>query len=96
MSDLIGELSTRSEEFRVRWASHDVRIHTSGVKQIHHPVVGDIELPFEFTPLGADPGQSLLIYTPEPDSPARDALDLLASWSSTPEHSPEPVQADEA
>jgi transcriptional regulator with XRE-family HTH domain len=96
LSDLVGELSTRSEEFRARWAAHDVRIHTSGVKLLHHPVVGDIDLPFEFTPLHADPGQSLLIYTPEPDSPARDALDLLASWSSTPEHSQETVQADEA
>jgi len=95
LSDLIGELSTRSEDFRARWASHDVRIHTSGVKLIHHPVVGDIELPFEFTPLHADPGQSLLVYTPEPDSPARDALDLLASWSSTPELSDESVPVDD-
>jgi transcriptional regulator with XRE-family HTH domain len=85
LSDLVGELSTRSEEFRARWASHDVRIHTNGVKLIHHPVVGDIDLPFEYSPLGADPGQSLLIYTAEPDSPAHDALNLLASWTSSAE-----------
>ena len=46
-SDLIGELSTRSDEFRVRWAAHNVRIHATGVKLIHHPVVGDLELAFE-------------------------------------------------
>ena len=47
LSDLIGELSTRSDEFRGRWAAHDVRIHTTGVKLLHHPVVGDLDLPFE-------------------------------------------------
>jgi transcriptional regulator with XRE-family HTH domain len=45
VSDLIGELSTRSDQFRVRWAAHNVRIHTSGVKLIHHPIVGDLDLP---------------------------------------------------
>ena len=42
VSDLIGELSTRNDEFRVRWAAHNVRIHTTGVKLIHHPIVGDL------------------------------------------------------
>ena len=83
LSDLIGELSTRSDEFRVRWAAHDVRIHTTGVKLLHHPVVGDLELPFESFPLAADPSQSLLTYTAEPGSPTQDALNLLASWAAT-------------
>jgi hypothetical protein len=60
LSDLIGELSTRSDQFRVRWAAHNVRIHTTGVKLIHHPVVGDLDLPFESFPISADPSQSLL------------------------------------
>ena len=83
LSDLIGELSTRSEEFRVRWAAHDVRTHTTGVKLLHHPVVGDLDLPFESFPLAADPSQSLLTYTAEPGSPSQDALNLLASWAAT-------------
>ena len=83
LSDLIGELSTRSDEFRVRWAAHHVRIHTTGVKLLHHPVVGDLDLPFESFPLAADPSQSLLTYTAEPDSPSRDALNLLASWAAS-------------
>ena len=86
LSDLIGQLSTRSEDFRRRWAAHDVRIHTSGVKLLHHPVVGDLDLPFESVPLPADPNQSLLIYTAEPGSPTRDALHLLASWAATAHH----------
>jgi len=83
LSDLIGQLSTRSEEFRRRWAAHDVRIHSSGVKLLHHPVVGDLDLPFESFPLPADPSQSLLTYTAEPRSPTQDALNLLASWAAT-------------
>jgi transcriptional regulator with XRE-family HTH domain len=83
LSDLIGQLSTRSEDFRVRWATHNVRIHTSGVKLFHHPVVGDLDLPFESFPLPADPGQSLLIYTADPGSSTQDALNLLASWAAT-------------
>jgi transcriptional regulator with XRE-family HTH domain len=83
LTDLIGELSTRSEDFRHRWAAHNVRIHTTGVKLLHHPVVGDLDLPFETFPLGADPSQFLLTYTAEPASPAQDALNLLASWAAT-------------
>jgi transcriptional regulator with XRE-family HTH domain len=83
LSDLVGELSTRSEDFRGRWAAHDVRIHTTGVKLLHHPVVGDLDLPFESFAVPADPSQSLLVYTAEPGSPSQDALDLLASWAAT-------------
>jgi transcriptional regulator with XRE-family HTH domain len=86
LSGLIGELSTRSDEFRVRWAAHHVRIHTAGVKLIRHPVVGDLELAFESFPLAADPGQSLLTYTAEPGSPSQDALSLLASWAASTAH----------
>ena len=81
LSDLIGELSTRSNDFRCRWAAHDVQIHSTGIKLIHHPVVGDLDLPYESIPLSHDLSQSLLTYTAEPGSPTQDALTLLASWA---------------
>ncbi|MCO5997035.1 helix-turn-helix domain-containing protein [Actinoallomurus rhizosphaericola] len=84
LSDLIGELSTRSDDFRVRWATHDVRAHLTGLKRIHHPEVGNLELPFESTPLPADTGQHLVIYSPEPGSPSYAALRILASWAAKP------------
>jgi transcriptional regulator with XRE-family HTH domain len=90
-SDLIGELSTRSEEFRIRWAAHNVRIHTTGVKLFHHPFVGDLELPFESFPLASDPSQSLLTYTAEPGSRSQDALNLLASWAATTDDFEQPT-----
>jgi hypothetical protein len=82
LSDLIGELSTRSDDFRVRWADHNVRLHITGRKSIHHPTVGALDLPFQFLPLPGDPGQSLLTYTAEPGTPSQEALNLLASWTS--------------
>jgi transcriptional regulator with XRE-family HTH domain len=83
LTDLIGELSTRSEDFRVRWARHDVRFHRSGTKHFHHPVVGDLTLTYEALEPPGDPGQTIFVYIAEPDSPSQEALDLLASWSAT-------------
>src|SRR6266700_207970 len=85
LSDLIGELSTRSEEFRVRWAAHDVRIHRTGVKHFHHLLVGNLTLSYEALELPADPGLTIFAYTAEPNSPSHDAVNLLASWTSTPD-----------
>jgi transcriptional regulator with XRE-family HTH domain len=84
LSDLIGELSTRSEEFRVRWAAHNVKFHRTGAKRLHHPIVGDLAVTYEALELPADTGQRILVYTAEPGSPSHEALNLLASWSSTP------------
>ncbi|MBP2367257.1 helix-turn-helix transcriptional regulator [Pseudonocardia parietis] len=81
ITDLVGELSVRSEEFRVRWAEHNVRLHHTGTKRFHHPVVGELEVGYETMPLPADPGLVLTMYGPEPGSRSADALALLASWS---------------
>ena len=84
MSDLVGELATRSDEFRVRWARHDVRLHRSGTKTFHHPVVGELTLEYNTIPLPADAGLSVTCYTPEPATPTEEKLALLASWVATP------------
>jgi transcriptional regulator with XRE-family HTH domain len=83
LSDLVGELSTRSERFRGLWAAHNVRFHRTGVKKLHHPIVGDIELVYEAFELPADPGLSLSTYTAVPGTPSEDALKMLASWAAT-------------
>jgi len=83
LSDLVGELSTRSEDFRVRWAAHDVRIHNTGIKKLHHPVVGDLDLPFESLPVETGSSTNLVTYLPEPGTPTEDALALLASWAAS-------------
>ena len=83
LSDLVGELSTRSDEFRTRWAAHNVLRHRGGVKQIRHPIVGELTLGYEALELPADTGLTIMAYSAEPASPARDALNLLASWAAT-------------
>jgi hypothetical protein len=83
LTDLVGELSTRSEEFRTRWAAYNVLFHRTDSKQLHHPVVGDLDLTYEALELPSDPGLTLLVYTAEADTPTQDALNLLASWAAT-------------
>jgi transcriptional regulator with XRE-family HTH domain len=83
LHDLVGELSTRSDEFRRRWSSHNVRLHGSGVKHFHHHVVGDLSLAYESVDLIAEPGLSMTIYSAEPGSPSEDGLTLLASWAAS-------------
>ena len=80
LSDLVGELSTRSEDFRVRWARHDVRFHRTGTKHFNHSLVGDLTLAYEALELPADPGQNIFVYMAEPNSASQEALDILASW----------------
>ncbi|ADJ47514.1 XRE family transcriptional regulator [Amycolatopsis mediterranei S699] len=80
---LVGELSTQSEVFRKRWASHDVQFHRSGRKRLRHPVVGELDLSYESMELPSEPGLVLNVYTAAPDTPTADALKLLASWAAT-------------
>lgn len=83
--ELIGELSTRSEDFRSRWAAHNVRFHRTGHKRLHHPVVGPLDLSFEAMELPSHPGLTLIVYTAPAGSPSADGLKLLASWAATAE-----------
>ncbi len=85
LSDLVGLLSTRSEEFRQEWARHDVRRHLSGTKRVRHPLVGDLTLDYEVLELPADPGLSLVAYSVAPGSPSEAGLEALARWASTRE-----------
>lgn len=83
LTDLVGELSTRSEEFRVRWAAHNVRQHYTGQKFFRHPIVGELRMLYEAMGFAADTGLTLTVYNAEPDTPTADAFRLLASWAAT-------------
>jgi transcriptional regulator with XRE-family HTH domain len=88
--DLVGELGTRSDDFRIRWAAHDVRLHRTGLKHFHHPVVGDLHLNFESMQISADPGLTLTALSAAAGSPSDDALRLLASWAATHDSARDP------
>ena len=83
LTDLAGELSTRSEDFRTRCAALDVRLHHTGIKQFHHPVVGDLDLNFEATQLTADRGLTMTLLNAPPRSASDDTLRLLASLATS-------------
>ena len=83
LHDLVGELSTRSGDFRRRWGAHNVRIDGTGMKHFHHHVVGGLDLAYESMELRAEPELTLTICAAEPDSSTAHALTLLASWAAT-------------
>lgn len=83
LNELIGELSTRSEQFSGLWATHNVRWHTTGTKQFHHRIAGDLSLAYEGMEMAGDPGQILVTFTAEPGSTSHQALQFLASWAAS-------------
>lgn len=79
LTDLIGELVTRSDSFRYRWSAHNVRFHRTGIKRIHHPDVGDLEFAYEAMELPDTPGWTMFGFTTEPGSPTEERVKLLGS-----------------
>ncbi|SFF73905.1 helix-turn-helix transcriptional regulator [Curtobacterium sp. YR515] len=96
LTDLVGELSTRSDLFRKLWASHDVREHRTGIKNIHHPVVGDLTLSFETMDLASERGLQVLVFSAEPGSASADGLQLLANVAASANPTAEPSQQTES
>jgi MmyB-like transcription regulator ligand binding domain len=84
LAALVGDLATRSTEFSTWWGSHTVRTHSTGVKRINHPVVGEMTLGYESLALPSTPGIRLTTYLVEPGTPSADALNLLRSWIARP------------
>ncbi|MET7683609.1 helix-turn-helix transcriptional regulator [Streptomyces sp. NPDC005423] len=84
LTELIGELSLRSPQFRHMWGNPDVVCDGMGTRRFHHPLVGDLTLDHEVLDVSGDPDQTLVVYTPEPASPSAEALNLLDSWTGTP------------
>jgi anti-sigma factor RsiW len=89
LSNLIGELSTRSDAFRVMWGSHDVQVFRDTTKRLNHPLVGELELDQETMTLPDETGLSIVVYSAPPATAAEDALKLLASWSAATGHEQE-------
>lgn len=95
LTDLIGELVTRSDRFRTWWGSHDVFNHRGGTKRINHPAVGRLDLTYEVLTLPSDPDLSILTYSAAPQTPSQDGLKLLAAWAATldRDHAQDPAAA---
>jgi len=77
LRELVVELSSGSGHFQRLWEAHDVMDQRAGVLRLHHPVVGDVEVFMEATPLAADPGLTLVVLPVAPGSPSARALARL-------------------
>lgn len=76
--EVIGELSVHSERFRTLWARRDVRVRTSGLTLLDHPVVGRLDLRYQKLLL-PESRQLMVIYHAEPGSRTAESLRLLTS-----------------
>ncbi len=83
LTALIGELSTRSPQFRQDWADHDVHEHRTGQKTYRHPEVGDLHVAYDVLEMPGEPGISITTCSAGPDSPTEERFRLLASWTNT-------------
>lgn len=90
ITGIVGELATRSDDFRSRWAAHNVTAHRHGVKLFRHAEFGELTLTYNVFAVTAAPGLSLVGYTAEPNSPSEQALKILASWSLKPHAAADP------
>jgi transcriptional regulator with XRE-family HTH domain len=94
LTDLVGELSTRSEPFRRWWGTHNVKLHYTATKTMRHAIAGDLELTGEALHLPGDPGLTIITYTCEPASPTEQALAFLSSWSTREAAIDQPTRPD--
>ncbi|TYL54174.1 helix-turn-helix transcriptional regulator [Agromyces mariniharenae] len=92
LHDLVGELSTRSDHFRQLWGRHDVWQHETGVKRVHHHVVGDLTLHYDGLDLVGQAAVQLTVLSAQPGSQEHDALRLLGAWASSNADAAEAVQ----
>lgn len=83
LTDLVGELTTRSDPFRTWWASHNVRLHTSATKTLHNPTVGEVEVTGEALTLASEPDVTIITYVTEPASVSEERMRVLASWAAS-------------
>jgi transcriptional regulator with XRE-family HTH domain len=81
LTELVGELSLKSEQFRRLWARADVREKKHGIKRYVHPLVGELILRYQSFAVAGKPGQVLVVYHAEPGSPTEQALALLSSMA---------------
>jgi hypothetical protein len=59
--ELVGELSTRDQQFARWWGDHRVAARTVGTKTLAHPVVGELVLDWDTLTATTDPDQHLTV-----------------------------------
>jgi transcriptional regulator with XRE-family HTH domain len=68
VGELVDELCRLSSEFRAMWGDNDIRSHGEGIKQLRHPVLGEIA--FEYSAFVVDGRPDLSMVVQNPVAPA--------------------------
>ena len=85
LTTLVGELSTRSPQFRAHWADRHVHEHRTGTKTYRHPLVGELDINYDVFEMAGEPGLFIGTYTAENGTASADKLALLASLAAADE-----------
>jgi len=79
LTPLVAELSQASDLFRDLWARHDVPPKVAGIRRLHHPVLGPLQLRHEKLVVPGVGGQILVIHHTEPGSAEAAAMAALVA-----------------
>ncbi|MEO3868503.1 transcriptional regulator [Nonomuraea sp. B12E4] len=74
---VVGELSLKSDPFRRMWARNDLSREHHEPRRFRHRLVGELTLRCQILTVDSVPGQHLVVFQAEPDSPSELALSLL-------------------
>lgn len=85
LTELVGELSVKSPEFRRLWSRHDVKPIYGALAAVcvHHPQLGPIELHHQKLEIPDTGGQILGLLYAEPGSKSEQAVAMLAATALT-------------
>ena len=78
---LVEELCQLSTEFEAMWRDNNVSTHTDGVKRIHHPELGVLELEFSTFAVDGRPELGMVIYNPVTPADAHRIRTFIADHS---------------
>ena len=78
IAKLVDELSRLSPEFEALWRDNDVAAHADGLKRLHHPDLGLIELEFSAFAVDGRPDLGMLVYNPASPDTAERIRSLMA------------------
>ena len=79
VSQLVDELCRLSPEFEALWRENDVAAHGEGVKRLHHPLLGQIELEYSAFSVDGRPDLGMLVYNPVTRSDAERIRSFITS-----------------
>lgn len=81
--ELVGELSVRSDRFRLLWSRHEVRPMIGRTSLLSHPLVGDFELRSNKFEIPGTNALSMVVFHAEPGSRSAELLGLLGSLAAS-------------